>query len=128
MKTYKTLGPAADALFAMRSKRIDLEHQAETMKKVESELHDQILALMAKQGVEKASGKLCTVSRGDKPVARVHDWAKFYEWIRNHDAFDLLERRVAAGALEERVGAGQKVLGVELEHIKRLNVSKAGAR
>lgn len=127
-RKYKTVGPAADALFKLRQERLALEHQAQELKRVESDMHEQIIGLLRKQKLEKASGKLATVSIGKRAFADVHDWESVYKYVAENDAWDILQRRTNNSAIADRVEEGESIDGLTLEFKTTLNVAKASAK
>lgn len=127
MKIPKTLGGKADKLYELRAARLAEEKKIDAMKKEEEALREAIFEDLRVAKLEKASGKVATVSRVSKTVGKVTDWQKFYAFIRKNDAFELLQRRVNDSSYRERLDAGERVDGVEPEVVASLNVTKAGS-
>lgn len=100
-----------DALYALREKRMAYGRQITEAERVLSALKENELEIargLAKSlrelgGGTKLTGGVATFSPGSVDVFTVDDWDGFYKHIRENDAFDLLERRPARGALRERL-------------------------
>ena len=124
MRTYKNLGPAIDALHKARDERLALDRKSKKMRESEYDLEQQIIQLLRKQKVEKAQGKLGSVSLGKRPIAAVDDWESVRKFVTDNDAWDILLRGINASALRDRVEEEGDVPGVKLEFMTRLNLGK----
>jgi hypothetical protein len=60
--------------------------------------------------------------REEKPV--VEDWDKLYRHIREHDAFDLLNRALNANAVRARWTDNVQVPGVSTYQSKKISLTK----
>lgn len=82
-----------------------------------SEIDGQILSIMLRDGVESTKTTLGTVSIKRSTVPQVTDWPAVYDFIAQHQAFDLLQRRLSTTAWRDRADAGDVVPGVREEII-----------
>lgn len=128
VKIPKTLGGIADAYYRKREERLALDRKVKELKAEEELLKEAARAALRKAKTERASGKLGTISLNPKIVATVDDWEALYKYIKKHDAFELLQRRIGLGAYVERLEAGEQVPGVKPEEILDVSLHKATRR
>jgi hypothetical protein len=76
----------------------ELEPFDEGLMKIEAKLMD----LMESSGVEKLGGAAGTAFTKVNTSVTVSDWEQVLDYVRENDAYDLLERRVAKTAAMER--------------------------
>jgi len=125
MRIPKTIGACADALYTIRSKRLDLQKKVDALAAEESELREHIICELPKSDASGVAGKLARVSVVRKQVPSVKDWDTFYRYVKRTGAFELLHRRVADAAIRERWDAGKTVPGVEVFTAVTVSLSKA---
>jgi len=123
MRVPKTLGARIDKLFEMRTARLAAQKAVDAMREEEGVLSGLVLDHLAAERSEKASGKLATASRVMKTVGKVHDWPKFQKYVAEHDAFDLLQRRVNDAAYRDRLELGERVAGIDPENVLTLSLT-----
>src|SRR5262245_360287 len=121
-KFPKTLGACVDLLYTLQQERLELQRQAEEIGKRESVLKEHLIQTIPKSDATGVAGKLARVTIDSKPVPKVNDWPKFYAYIKKHDAFDLLQRRVGEGAVKERWDAKENIPGVERFNAPKVHV------
>lgn len=107
------LGACADLIYQLRETRLGLERQAELVKKNESLVREYIIATLPKSEAMGVAGKVCRVTVKTKTVPQVKDWDKVYKFIKENDAFDLLQRRLSDAAVSERWDDDVEIPGVE---------------
>lgn len=97
------------------------ERELRENKKALDEIEGKILAEMLKAGTEaqRCDAGMYSIKRDTVP--KVDDWPKTYDYIREHDAFELLQRRLSVTAWRERAEAGEDVPGVTAEVINKLH-------
>jgi hypothetical protein len=110
----------------MRETRIAAQRQVEAMKGTEKELQAKIMEALEKQDAQKASGKHATASLTESEVPKVEDWNKFYAYVHKNKAFELLHRRIAITAWQERADAKVKIPGVTSMKVQDLSLTKSG--
>lgn len=84
-------------------------------------IDEQIAAVKAEIEAEMRADKLTAANGVDArasfrtvATADVIDWGALYKFIEKHRAYDLLQKRLSAGAARERIAAGEKVPGIEM--------------
>lgn len=120
----RSLAAVIDLYHLQRQHRLDLARQTEAAEKEERQLKGEILERMQTEGLSSAGGKLLRVTLETEYEPTVTDYDKFYKFIKKHDAFELLQRRVSATAVKERWADGEQVPGVEKFPVPKLHTSK----
>lgn len=119
------LGQLADLYDAYRDERLEADKVAAGLKATESAAQELLITQMRLQEVSAVGGKSVRLGlSGPDYVPSVTDWPKFYEFIKENDAFELLERRPGKAACRERWEDGQVVPGVEKFPVYKLSRSE----
>lgn len=120
-----TLGEAIDALYVARAARLAKAKEVKELQATESEAKAAVLKLLGETGLEKASGKLATagILKSDIPI--ITDWDALYGYIKEHDRFDLLQRRIGVTAWRELYDDGVLVAGTEAGTDTDLSLTKS---
>lgn len=105
-----SIGAAADLYAEVRQRRLSMEKAAEAVKSRETEIHDMILSALNESTDTGASGKFYRVQRVEKDRLHVKDWAAFHAFVRQNDAFEMLQRRLSDKAVQEWIDNQQPVL------------------
>ena len=110
----RTIGGRIDALYRQREKIRELEARVKEEKEKYKHQEDQLLKAMDKSQLEASRGRLATASitQTDRPT--IKDYERFIKYVRDNEAFDLLQRRVSTTAWRERLDEGEKVPGIEV--------------
>lgn len=124
-KFPKSMGVCADRLYALRAKRIEEAKKLDLMIAEESALKDHIIEHLPKSEQTGASGKVANVKVVTKEIPVVEDWDKFYAFVRKSKRTDLLQKRLAEGAIQEILDAGKKVDGIGTFNKVTLSLTKA---
>jgi hypothetical protein len=118
----------ADKLVAayvkIRDAKRELERETETkVAELDAQLdtiESKLLSICDEQGVEGLKTQAGTASRRIKAKYWTNDWESFYDFIAEHDAFALLEKRVhqtnMKTFLEENPGTSPVGLNVDREY------------
>lgn len=123
-KFPKTLGACADRVYELRQKRLDAQKIVDAIEEEEKALREHIINTLPKSETTGVAGKLARVTVVTKQVPQVKDWNLFYAYVKKNNAWDLMQRRLAAAAVTERWEAGKKVAGVEAFTAVTLSVNK----
>ena len=123
MKMPKTLGACADALYKVRQARLDKQKEVDELKEQETALKEHIIQNLPKSDASGIAGKLARVAVVNKDDYRVTDWALLYKYIKKHDAFALLQRRLSNEAVTE-VLSEEELPGVEMIQIPTVSLNK----
>lgn len=112
-----------DAYILKRSERLLADKVAENLKKEETALQKQLIDICIKGGAKALGGTKGVVNyeRDNKPT--VVDWEKLYTYIRENNAFELLQRRLGEKAVEERWEDDISIPGVGTFPVDKLTIS-----
>lgn len=105
LKTAKTLN----------EERLNLDRQSKDLKKKVDELHFKSIAMMRSQGVTsfREEGVSALIEKEQKPY--ISDWNALQGYIKEHDATDLLQKRLTESAVKLRWDDGIAIPGVGVE-------------
>jgi hypothetical protein len=121
----KDLGPAIDALYALREARLDLERKAKDMKSQELEMRGAILECLDESGLSKASGLMATAGKKITIVPLVTDWDQVFGYIKQNDRFDLVQKRISVLAWRATLDEGGLIPGTEPVEEQDISLTKA---
>lgn len=96
-----------------KKKLINLESKTNAQKKVVTELQEEMMDLMIASGTTSYKGTTASLSLVTSNVPTLKDFGKFTTWIKKHNAFDLLQKRISTTAYRDRVENGEKIPGVD---------------
>lgn len=119
------LGILADRLEDARSDRLAADKIAEALKSEENKLKAVIIAEMEENDLASIGGKSCVINRSVRTRAIASDWPAVHAYIREHDAFDLLHKRLTDSAVMLRKDDGVDVPGVSIMEYSHITFAKA---
>lgn len=102
----------------------DIERQLKGVNQEIDELENKIMHRMIDEGIERASHGTLSVGPKKHTYAKVEDWEQLWAYIRENNAFQLLERRVSVTAYRDMLNLGRPVPGVVPNDIVKLSVTK----
>lgn len=123
-KLPKTLGAAADELYAVRQARLKLVKEVEAKQRHETFLSEYLIEQLPVSEAEGVTGKVAKATVLRSEVPQVEDWDRFYKYILKSKDFSLLQRRVGVEAVRERWANDKAVPGVTVFHAKKISVTK----
>lgn len=123
-KLPKSLAQCADLLYTTRQDRLEVQKQVDAFKEQEELLRNHIINTLPKSEASGISGKIANAKIVTKAVPRVMDWEKFYAYVNKNKAFELLQRRLNDGAIQERWDDGKEIPGVETFNTVSVSVTK----
>lgn len=89
-----TADQLAKVYVKIRDKRRELEKQAAELKEQEAALQSELLEICKQQGAQTIRTEYGTVSRRTTKNYWTSDWESFANFIKEHDAFSLLQQRI----------------------------------
>jgi len=112
-----------------RTKQARLQHDRESKKlhEIETALKKHIIELLKEKNMTAAGCATVILTLGRKPQARAGDWDEIHRYIIEHDAWDLVQRRLSEDAVRERMLDGP-IPGVTIEWLDTLSESRAKLR
>lgn len=124
VKAGQRLDVLANKRDELREQKRDLEAQLKKVKEALDSNEFEIIEALDELGVNRfAVGKL-SFSISESQVGNVEDWDQLYGFIRENDAFHLLQRRLSNSAYNELVDLGEAPPGVVPFTKRGLNFSK----
>lgn len=124
IKLPKTMGACADLLYATRQLRLDAQKKIGELEATESALKEHIINTLPKSDSSGVAGKLARVSVETKIVPKVEDWDKLYAHVLKTKNFNLLQRQVSRGVVEEIWQNKKQVPGVKPFNAITVSVNK----
>ena len=119
------LGQLSDTLSLKRAERLAADKVAASLKSEENTLKALLIAEMEENNLSSVGGEVCIVKRTVKKRAMVGNWPEVYAYILEHDAFDLLHKRITDSAVLLRNDDGVEVPGISLIDFSNITYSKA---
>lgn len=120
------IGTLIDGLYALRSRRLELTKEVENMKSQETTMRQQIIMELDDIGLAKASGTEATVGITMSIQPEIVDWDEVHKYIREHDRFDLLQKRISVVAWRDLINEeGTLVPGTLVTEVRDISLTKA---
>jgi hypothetical protein len=91
----------ADIYIKMREKIRDLEDKVKTIKEQQAMVADKMLELCNEQDANSLTTTNGTISRRLNSSYWTSDWDSFYNFVKDNDAYHLLEKRIHNGNMKE---------------------------
>ena len=116
------------AHLAIRDKRSELKKQFDTtdgdLKKKQERLEAEMLRFMQESGTESIRTEAGTIYQQESVKPAASDWSAFYDWVKENDTFDALEKRIKAtfvkDFMEENDGETPPGVSVYREYVARV--------
>lgn len=109
----------------------DHEQQARDAQKIVDEhkenaraIREEIIDRLKADGATAVGGATHTAQIVKSSVAQIADWPTFFKWAADHDADDIIQRRISAPAVRQRLEDGIEIDGIEQITIEKLSVRK----
>ena len=122
------LSRMVDRFHDAREQRLEADRRAAALKKEENDLKQLIIDNLLSSGTDVIGGRVLTVTLVKKSKPSAQDWGAIYDYIKEHDAFDLLHRRLTEKAVKERWDAEENVPGVVELTVNDLSLSTQRVR
>jgi hypothetical protein len=79
----------------IREKRAELSKQDSELEEQQEIIEAELLSICKETGADGLRTEFGTVSRSVKKRFWTSDWSSFYDFVKEHNALELLEKRVA---------------------------------
>jgi hypothetical protein len=108
---------------SIRAQRLALDKEAASLKETEDELHKTIVEKFRAGGItaQGAGMGLLKMSEIVEPIAE--DWIQVWGYIKEHDAWELVHKRITVTAVRERWENGIIIPGIGRMTKYKLSVS-----
>lgn len=126
-KIPTTLGEAADQLYKLRQKRLEIEKKVAELKEQEKLLREYLLENLPQHGADGIAGKLCRVNIVVKEIPIAEDWDAVHDYVRRNASkggFAILQKRLNVSAVREILASGKTIPGVGVMEQKDLSVTR----
>lgn len=115
----------ADHYATARILRLAEQKKVDTLQEVENRLKSQLMEAMKESKTSSVGGQKALVTHRVKPKAVAKDWSLIHKYIKENDAFDIMEARLSTNAILERLENQDHVPGMEWFDVDTLSVAKA---
>jgi hypothetical protein len=113
---FVLIEPLLERARALNQQRLELDRKSKELSKQVDSLTAEIIAQMHAAGVTEACGSRIVV----KQKAFISDWTALNEYIKEHDATDLLQKRLTETAVRLRWDDGIAIPGVGMVEEEKL--------
>lgn len=113
MNDSNELGSKIDALYALREMRLELDRKVKVLKEQEMVARGAVLEALQASGLQKASGHNATCGITLSMIPVVNDWKEVFEFIKAHDRFDLVQKRISVLAWRATYEEGELIPGTD---------------
>lgn len=107
------LGTIVDRLYDLRTEKSELSDKIKVIEEEITTLKGLLMERLDDEETIKACGKNASVTITSQIVPNVTDWDLVHNYIVEHDACYLLEKRLSAAPYRELLSAGTPVPGTE---------------
>lgn len=123
--SLESIGEKVDLYFKTREQRLLMQKQVDNVQTEESKLKEEIIRELQAAKVTSIGGNIArvTIQEKIKPIAQ--NWELVYAYIKEHNAFDLMQRRLTEAAVKGRWEDGIKIPGVDSFTVFDLSVAKS---
>lgn len=125
-----TVGKLIEAYIQLRDKRDALRdrHKQELapLNKAMAAVEDKLQQVMQSMDLDNLKSKAGTAYMSTRTSVTVDDWDAFLSFVRDNDAWHLLERRASKTAVEEVTeDTGELPPGLSMKRALRVNVQRS---
>ena len=126
MSTVKArLDDLANERDALRETKRGIEQQLKELDALLATNEQAIIEVADELGLDRFAVGELTFSISEQTVGNVEDWDDLYQFIRDNNAFYLLQRRLANAAYKEILDGGDNLPGVVPFTKRSLNMRKS---
>lgn len=120
----KPIGTIIDELYAIRATRLAEQKKVDGLAAQEAKLRSIIIARLKNDELEGAKGKVANATITSSKQARMLDWPAFWEYCKENNGHDLIQKRVSITAVRARWEEGVDVPGLEEFELDDLSLTK----
>lgn len=107
----------------MRNAIREKEEEIKQIKKQQETVVDKLLALCEEQDLDSLRTPSGTVSRRVQSHYWTSDWERMYDFLKEHDAFHLLEKRISGLAMKQFLEDNPDLMPAGLQVTRKYIVS-----
>ena len=124
VKLPKSLAACVDLLYTTQQARYAAQKELSKMEAVEAAIKARLIDELPVSQATGLAGRVALAQIKVKDVPTIEDDKKFYAYVKKNNAFDLLQRRLSAEAVELRWAAKKAIPGVGVFHAKKVSITK----
>jgi hypothetical protein len=113
-KVPTSAAACADLLYTTRQDRLALQKKVDEMAANEASLKEALINALPKGDATGVAGKIARVTIITKETPQAEDWTLIQAYVKRHNAFDLLQRRLNSKAVLERWADKKTIPGVAM--------------
>lgn len=113
----------ADIYIKMRERIRELEDKVKTIKEQQAMVADKMLELCNEQDANSLTTTNGTISRRLNSSYWTSDWDSFYNFVKDNDAYHLLEKRIHNGNMKEFLADNPDAVPMGLQARKQYIIS-----
>ncbi len=101
------------------------EAEDNELKADEERVEMAILKFLMDNGIKSVRTEFGTAYQQEDIIPTCSDWTAFYDWVRDHDAFDALEKRIKKTYVKEmlettgRIPAGVSIIRENVVRVRK---------
>lgn len=114
----------ADSYVETRNRRLAAQRQVDEIEKEEKKMKAQLIAAFKEHNFRAIGGARCTITHRIKNTATATDWEQVHTFIKENDAWDLMQRRLTQKAVELRWEDGIHIPGISAFPVDDLSISE----
>ena len=118
----RTLNAVVSDLDAIHADRLAADKVAKELASTEARLKQELINFMVEQDVKSIGSEKYMFSVKEKTRVNVTDWEQVYDYIHEHDAYDILYRRLNEAAVLARAEDGSHIPGTEDYVLNELSI------
>lgn len=122
--TPTEMGQLADDYSAARDFRLAEAKKVKKLEEAEKALKTSLISAMAMAEIKAIGGQVVTITLKEKDEPTVINWEDVYGFIKEHDAFDLLQKRLSNPAVVLRWEDAIEIPGISTYPVQKLSISK----
>lgn len=110
-----------DSIQALKDKRDAIVENYDGQIKILTDLLEKKMAMVGQDKTECATA-IAYWRKGNEVV--VEDWTPVMKFVKENDAFDILQKRISPDALSKRLASGATIAGVTVKPTKTFIVQR----
>lgn len=107
------IGTIIDSMHAIREQKRELNAQIKYLDASYEELKTKLLEKMDSEGMLQSKSNLATATITTTVVPQVEDWDAVFDYVKQNDAFYLLQKRINSGPYRELLQMDEQLPGTK---------------
>ncbi len=118
------LAGLVDEYTVARDLRLAADKEAAALKTAEVKLKTRVIDELIRNDATMVGGSTHRVTLQVKSKVQAEDWSAIHKYMIENDAMDIQQRRLHAGAIDDRLEEGEEIPGIVFIQINDLSVAK----